>query len=313
MRLPDSYGCAIRSYAFGATTGRISTNQIDTYFLNKCKAEIRAAGLDQFHYARDCAYGSSLPAASKNYRVAGWYFSGEQAFDLAVACQVDWPIFNDQRTNLLEAILSNMNFEGGCNPVNVSYLTGLGWKRQREIVHHYAQNDYRILPPSGIPLGNIEEGFYWMENYKSELGAVTFPLDGSSTAPYPFYDRWGDSFNVNTEFVAATAARSFVTYASVMALTSVRTQAWNSATGQISIATTQTPKQLNATATVNGMDLSKARIVWETRDQEPEFGKVFNLTPKNLGTQWMEFEAQWPDGRRVSAATNFSPATMLAK
>ena len=126
-RLPDSYGCAIRSYAFGVANGRVSTNQIDTYFLNKCKAEIRAAGLDQLRYAHECAYGSSFPSASKNYRVAGWYFSGEQAFDLAVARQMDWPILNDQRTNMLEAIISNMNFEGGCNPgkCDLSHRTGM--------------------------------------------------------------------------------------------------------------------------------------------------------------------------------------------
>ena len=37
----------------------------------------------------------------------------------------------------MAALLENMNYEGGCNPVNVSYITGLGlWKRQRDIVSH---------------------------------------------------------------------------------------------------------------------------------------------------------------------------------
>jgi len=50
----------------------------------------------------------------------------------------------------LDAMLANMNYEGGCNPVNVGYVTGLGWKRQREIVNQYSWNDRRVLPPSGI-------------------------------------------------------------------------------------------------------------------------------------------------------------------
>src|SRR5438067_10240093 len=103
------------------------------------------------------------------------------------------------KPDYITAVLTNMNYEGGCNPVNISLLTGVGEKRQREIVHQYAQNDRRTLPPSGIPLGNIQAGFAYLNNYKTELGALCFPLDGASTAPYPFYDRWGDSFNVTTE------------------------------------------------------------------------------------------------------------------
>ena len=166
----------------------------------------------------------------------------------------------------------------------MTYLTGLGWKRQREIVHHYAQNDYRVLPPSGIPLGNIEEGFYWMDKYKSELGALTFPLDGAQTAPFPFYDRWGDSFNVNTEFVAATSARSFVAYASVMATTSIQTQTWRSAEGRITMETEKVSKQLSVRPSVGTMDLSKARMVWEARDQEPEYRKRVSFIFKSSGS-----------------------------
>ena len=304
-RMPDSYGCAIRSYAFGASTGRISTNQVDAYYLNKCKAEIRAAGLDQTRYARDCAYGSSFPEASKHFRVAGWYFSGEQAFDIAVACQVDWPVFNDPRPQMLEALVSNMNYEGGCNPVNVTYITGLGWKRWREIVSHYALNDRRVLPPSGIPLGNIEEGFYWMDKYKSELGAITFPQDSAATAPYPFYDRWGDSFNVNTEFVAATSARILATYACLMGQTPLKDQIWKSAPGQIILAPADSQtKKITASLKVSGLDLNQARIVWEASDQQPAYGTNFNFVPKSSADRWIEAEAQWPDGRRIFAVLN---------
>ena len=39
-------------------------------------------------------------------------------------------------------MLANMNYEGGCNPVNVSYITGLGWKRQRDIVSRLGLERY---------------------------------------------------------------------------------------------------------------------------------------------------------------------------
>ena len=129
-----------------------------------------------------------------------------------------------RRRDYLDAILSNLNYEGGCNPVNVTYVTGLGWKRQREIVHQYAQNDDRVLPPSGIPLGNIQSSFAYIDPYKSELGALCFPQDGVATAPYPFYDRWGDSFNVTTEFVAVDQARSLASLAFLSTLSSADVQ-----------------------------------------------------------------------------------------
>jgi hypothetical protein len=308
-RMVACYGCAIRSYAFAASSGRLPADQLDKFYLNKCKAEIRAAGLDQLHYADDNAYGTSFPIPSKNYKVAGWYFSGEQTFDLATACQLDFPILNDPRPQMLEALISNLNYEGGCNPVNVTYVTGLGWKRQREVVLQYAQNDRRVLPPSGIPLGNIQEGFYWMDTYKSELGALTFPPDGAATAPYPFYDRWGDTFNVATEFISATSARTLASYAWLMTKTPLKDQAWKSGDAQIILASGGAPtNSIQVSLKTPGLDSSKARIVWEARDQEPAFGTSFHFTPKNPGEQWVEAEAQWPDGRRVYAVTNYPTA-----
>jgi hypothetical protein len=49
------------------------------------------------------------------------------------------------------------------------------------------------------------------------------------------------------------------------------------------------------------VDLSAARITWEARDQEPTFGSNFTFAPRNNGVQWVEAEAQFPDGRRVFA------------
>ena len=79
----------------------------------------------------ESAYGTSFPEETKATRTAGWYFSGDAAFELAVACQLDFPQMNDPRPKYVDAILGNLNYEAGCNPVNVTYLTGLGWKRQR--------------------------------------------------------------------------------------------------------------------------------------------------------------------------------------
>jgi hypothetical protein len=285
--------------------GKIEKGRQDATFLRACEDEIAAAGQDQLRRANESAYGISFPEETKRARSAGWFFSSDVVFDLATACQLDYPENNDPRPAMIEAIVSNSNYEEGCNPVNVTYLTGLGSRRQREIVHQYAQNDRRVLPPDGIPLGNIQAGFGWVEHYQKELGELCFPSDGDESAPYPFYDRWGDSFNLSQEFVILNQARGLACYAWLMAQTTVKTQAWNSVVGQIQYSksgSTQYVAQLAAP----GLDLASARIVWESAGQEPVLNRTFNFKLPRLGQQWMEAEAQLPDGRRVFAVTNIS-------
>jgi hypothetical protein len=189
----------------------------------------------------------------------------------------------------------------------VTYLTGLGWKRQRDIVDQYAENDRRVLPPSGIPLGNIQSSFGTLELYGDELEALSFPGDSDETAPYPIYDRWGDSFNLSQEFVIPNQARALAYLAWMMGRSPLRNQPWKAAAGKISglPQRARTEQQLSVTLSAPGVDLSRARIVWKANDQEPALGKTFSFAPANRGSQWVEAEAQLPDGRRVFAVTNF--------
>jgi hypothetical protein len=305
-RLFESYGSAIRSYAFAAKAGKIKREQLQPLLLEQCEAEIVAAGEDQLHRAESSAYGTSFPDETKKARTAGWYFSSDAAFDLAVAYQLDYPSKNDPRPKLIEALISNLNYEEGCNPVNITYLTGLGLKRQREIVDQYAQNSRRILPPTGIPLGNIQAGMGWLYVYKKVPGELSFPTDGEGQPSYPFYDRWGDTFNLSQEFVIVNQARALAYQAWLMARTSLRTQQWKSAVGHIRILPTKAvANQIESVGLdVDGLDAHSARIVWEAAGQEPAFGNQISFAPGK--ESWIEAEAQWPDGRRVFAVKNFA-------
>jgi hypothetical protein len=302
-RLYNCYGNAIRDYAFAAKSGRLKREQLAPDYLRVCEDEIDAAAQDQLKRAQQSAYGISFPEETKTANTAGWFFSSDAAFDLAVACQLTYPINNDPRPKFLQALIGNLNYEAGGNPVNMTYITGLGWKRQREIVDQYAENDRHVLPPTGIPLGNIQAGFGWLEFYGQELGALSFPPDGDENAPYPFYDRWGDSFNLSTEFVILNQARGLAYLSWLMAQTPLKTQPWKSGAAQINFVNVAS-KQKSAQISAGKTDLSQARIVWEARDQEPAFGKTFSFTPASSGSQWIEAEAQLPDGRRFFAVTN---------
>jgi hypothetical protein len=333
LRMYEGYGCAIRSYALAKRAGKASDAtrpssplprgegqgegqtgspsppvKLDPTFLRKCENELLGWADELMRWSDDSSYGTSFPAPTKRVRAAGWYFSGDQAFDLAVAMQLDFPKLKDPRPKYMEAILANVSYEAGCNPVNITLVTGLGWKRQREIVHQVALNDRRVLPPSGVPLGSVQAGFGWIEHYKQELGALTFPQDSAESAPYPFYDRWGDSFNLSQEFVVLNQAKGFAAWAWLFAQTKLAKEQWKPAVIQIARDTTasegRAPSSPKLRLKAVGADLSAARILWEADGAEPAFGPEFTLPTAQ--SAWAEAEILLPDGRLAFASTNFA-------
>ena len=301
------YGNAIRDYATAATSGRLPANQLDASYLAKCIATITNCGNDNLLWSQESAYGSSLSEDTKHARSAGWYFSPVQAFDIAVA-----QLFNPNPA-YVDAILMNVNYEAGCNPVNTTYLTGLGWKRQREVVDQYSENDRHSLPKDGVPISNMQEGFVWTFTYGWDLSPLCFPSDGAQNAPYPIYDRWCDFFNVTTEASTTDTARSFAVTAWLAAQTSLATQHWRSTNVTIVAPTTaKLPGQpLTISLQVADTNLNGAKIVWEGLGQDPAFGGLSHtFTPvAQEGIAWVEAEVQWPDGRRAFATNSVVVST----
>lgn len=306
-RMYACYGNAIRDYAMATSSGRLQASQIDSNYLAKCVTTITNCGNDNLLWSQESAYGSSLPEDTKHSRSAGWYFSPVQAFDLVVAQQ-----FNPNPA-YVDAILLNLNYEGGCNPINQTFVTGLGWKRQREVVDQYSENDRHVLPKDGVPISNMQEGFVWTFQYGYELTPLCFPTDGAQTAPYPIYDRWCDFFNVTTEASTTDTARSFAVAAWLAAQTSLATQPWRSTNATINAPTTlQLPGQpVTVNLQVADTNLTGAKIVWEGLGQDPTFGGLSHtFAPAGPdGPCWVEAEVQWPDGRRAFATNCIAVST----
>ncbi len=306
-RMSEGWGNAIRTYAFAARSGRLPQGALDAIYLAACQAQVVAAGDDAVTWSRDNAYGSPFPPATKAVLGGGWYFSLDQASDMAVAYQIN------PKPAYLGALVGAMNYEGGTNPVNVTFLTGLGIKRQRENVSQYAQNSRRILPPSGIPLGQVTAGFEYLPSYGPELSELSYPTDSGTAKTYPYYDRWSDAFNVTQEFITVNQARSFMATAFLATLTSSSGGSWKAPQATIGVPSAVAPLNTPLTLTVQvpGLDLAGARIVWEARDQQPAFGSTYAVTPVNNGDQWVEVEVEWPDGRRAFAESDFQANSPL--
>jgi hypothetical protein len=291
----------MRTYAFAASSGRLPRSKLDAGYLAKCEMELKKAGDDAAHWSDQCAYGVSYPEPSKRINAAGWFFASDATFDITVAYQLE------HRAVYEDAVVANLNYELGCNPLNRVFLTGLGVRRQREIVDQYAENDGRVLPPSGIPLGSLQSNFSYLGTYGNEVKEQSFPHDDGGSAVYPLYDRWSDTFNLSTEFVSVNQARSLASLAFWAAQTPLKTQAWKSAAAHIKgpSGTVALGRPAVFTLQCDGVDLSHARIVWEAQGEEPALGPAFTIKPTRSGKQWVEAEATWPDGRRVFARTTF--------
>jgi hypothetical protein len=301
-RMSEGWGNAIRSYAFAARSGRLPADAIDARYARLCEGQVVAAGDDALGWSRKSAYATPFPTATKAVNRAGWYFSVDQACDMAVAFAID------PKPAYIDALVGAMNYEGGCNPVNITFLTGLGSRRQREIVDQYAQNNRRTLPPSGIPIGNVQSDFQYVAAYGPDLGAATYPGDNAATGPYPLYDRWSDAYNVTTEFIAVNQARGLLVTAFLAGLSPASGRPWTHARAVITAPAATVPLGTNVTLSVDvpGESLRLSRIVWEARDQQPAFGPTFTFSPRNSGPQWVEAEVEWPDGRRAFAADSFA-------
>ncbi len=302
--MAECYGNAVRSYAFAAKSGKLPASALDPAYLTKCQNEVIAGGDMELGFSQASAYGTSFPTQTKAVQGAGWYFSQDQAFDMTVAYQLN------PKPEYMAAIIANMNYEGGCNPVNLCYLSGLGWKRLRDVVSQYAENDRRLSPPSGEPVGNICSTFSSLWTYPNNaINQFSYPQDGGANQ-MPFYDRSGDSWNVTCEFVILNQARALSSLACVAAQTSLKSQAWKAPTAQITVTPVDpTTGAVKFSLSAPGVDLTGAKTVWETRDAFPMMGDTFTFTPLVNDTQWVEAEATLPDGRRVSAATTFAATT----
>ncbi len=303
IRMWEGYGASIRSYAFAARSGRVSASALNSAFLGKCQTELATAADEQLRFSRQTAYGCSFPDPYKLSRNAGWYFPVSGAADLLTALALA------ARPDYMDAFLLNMNYEGGCNPPNVSYLTGLGNKRQRQMTHQYAINDRRALPPSGLPLGSIQRGFQGnLPLYpNSELSNLTFPNDFAASSPFAPYDIWGDAYNVTTEFSIPIQARGLAATAALMAQTSLKDQPWTGANARIELTSASGQVSNTVTASLTSdLDFTGAQLVWEGRNEDPTSTNLFAMTPALVGRYWMEAEVVFPDGRRLFAANEFT-------
>lgn len=311
--MAEGYGCAVRDYAFAQRSGRLAVDaNIDTVYLQKCENAIAHWADKVRQWSDDNAYGVSLAPDFKNNWNPGYFFPSCWSYDIAVADSL-WrasdPQFDAERhAHNISAIVENSNFECGRNPNNVSFVTGIGWKRQRAIVDQYSWNDHRTLPPTGILIGALQFRFGNANPYNFD--DLYYPPTahgdfGDDLNSFSLYDRWADAYSPDTESVTHQMARGLCVAAYLASQTHTSTQTWSAAdieTASGTIELTNAPPRPGSIAfvTLNStLDLSNAQVVWESFGAEPRFGQSATVQRGTVGELWIEAEACLPDGRRV--------------
>ena len=103
--------------------------------------------------------------------------------------------------------------------------------------------------------------------------------------------------------------RGLTSAAALAVLTSAKSTAWKPAVSPkvvVTAAALSVGKPVTLSLDAAGLDLGNARITWEAKDQQPDYGSTYIVTPMVAGTYWAEAEITWPDGRRVFATGSFN-------
>jgi hypothetical protein len=189
----ESVGYAAARYAF------LKDRPKDPAMDEKCRAAIRDACAAHLKDSAEFPYRLSMPAASIKHGSYGWYFPGDLAgYDLLLGYALDG------KREYLECALRNLDYEFGANPFGYFLQTGLGAKRNIEVVDNDSVFDRIIEPVPGLPLGIGSAGFYYLAKYDKAVGQGTYP------PTWPLMNRWYDGFNVQSEFTMGPMARETI-------------------------------------------------------------------------------------------------------
>jgi len=191
--LLEGVGSSVHTYV--SMTGR----RTDESMLRRCREALVAACEMHVADGEKHPYRLSIPQPTIRHGQYAWHFPGDAwGFNLLAG----YALTKDRR--YLQCALDNFYFTLGINPWGYCQQTGLGQKRNIEVVDNESWFDDIIEPVSGLPLGIGSEGFYWLNQYGKTVGKGTYPEN------WPLLNRWYDGFNVRTEFSIAPLVREAI-------------------------------------------------------------------------------------------------------
>ena len=189
----EAAGFATHRYAF------LDGKPRDEKMVQRCRDAIREACEMHVRFSNNDPYRLSMPEPSIRYGDYGWIFPGDFAgYDLLMGYALE------KKPEYLQVAADNLSYICGTNPHGYFLQTGLGAKRNIDIVSDVANSDNIIEPIPGIPLGIGTAGLYGLSQYGKRIAEPTYPSD------WPLLNRWYDGFNVGTEFTMGPMMRETI-------------------------------------------------------------------------------------------------------
>jgi len=170
-------------------------------------SELKKTSIDRFRQAMDhyvyqshiTPYGLALNSAIKQWNIVGWYFPvSDFGWDLLLAYELY------KNPDYLETAQDQIHFTLGGNPSNMSYITGMGYKRLRSIVDQESLYDNIEPPVTGLPIAPLATGYTWNNSYKRNINNYSWPQDNPDLKTggevYGILESAYDGWNINGEF-----------------------------------------------------------------------------------------------------------------
>lgn len=225
---------------------------LDPSMKARCVAAVKLAGDQHVTDSQKRSYRLSISDDPLTFGSWGWIFPQERIFQLLMANAVA------PNPTYLQTALYNWDFLLGENPLGLSYFTGIGSKRPREVVHTQSWFD-RIEPPvPGLPIGLASSNSY-IEAYGSKPNTEVFPN-------HPPFRLTIDGWNINAEFTTPEIALGLVA-ASYLATTNDNVNQPPSI-NSLNIPTdyVAAPQEIILSANVSDPDGSVVRYHWDFDD-----------------------------------------------
>ncbi len=192
--LVECIGHASRRYAF------LTERETDAGMKERCRQIILKTANTHLANTEQFPYRIAMPPESIRFQAYGWVFPAAiWSYNLLTANAIE------PKEAYTEGALRQVDYMLGANPFGYSLQTGIGYKRNIEIVHNPSNFDRIIEPAPGIPMGIGSAGIYWLNQYGKSAGEGVFPQN------WPLMNRWYDGFNVNTEFTVDMSIRETMT------------------------------------------------------------------------------------------------------
>jgi len=202
-------------YGYASRTLALWSHDKIPYDVNKT---VKKISVDRFKqacdgYVRDAnrtPYGLVLNDVVKRWNMLGWFFPiSDFSWDLLLAHE----LYGNEE--YLETAEDQIHFTLGANPSNMTYVTGMGFKRLKSLVDQKSLYDSISNLVVGLPVSPVVTGYSWLENYGRDINNYTFPFDNpkENEATYGILESAYDGWNVNAEFSIEKMAGMLATLA----------------------------------------------------------------------------------------------------